>query len=156
MQREEACRIGGGDQSAADDVAFVAGELPPEGGLQVHVLAHRHRADVGKRRRGGRHRLVELRQARRADHQRQVVVAEAGLAGAQRVLGGEHLAPLGTGLLVGGAEAAQRKIDSLAGDLPVRRREALGQHQFVRQAQDVVDQPGAVASGYSLTETMPA
>ena len=52
VKRDEARRVGAGDQRAADDILLVAGELAPEGRLEIDVLAHRDRADVGQR--GGR------------------------------------------------------------------------------------------------------
>ena len=81
-----------------------------------------------------------------------MVVAEAALSRRRaHRLRRHHLAPLRACLLVGGACSRRSdEIDPLARDLAVGGCEALGQHEFVRQAQDVIDQPGAGRIGIFL------
>ena len=64
VKRDEPRRVGARDQRAADDILLVAGELAPERGLEIDVLAHRDRADVGQR--GGRIRGRALERLDRA------------------------------------------------------------------------------------------
>ena len=80
-----------------------------------------------------RHGGVELSKIARSDHEAEVMVAETGLPRTKRVARGEHLAPLGPAILFARLLAAKGKVDPLARDLAIGRRERLGQHQLARQ-----------------------
>ncbi len=130
------------DQGAAGDIGFVAGELRPEGRFQVHVLAHRHGAEVGQ---GGKtlgHGRIELFQRFRPHQQAEMVLAKADAAGRQVVLGRHQAGAQAHGLLVGGAHAAQGQVDAFQPDLAVDEAEAFGQGHLARQAQDGVAHAG--------------
>ncbi len=125
MQRGEAGIGAGGDQGLAGDEGFVARKLGPEGGLQVQVLAHGHRAEVGQGRDALGGRLVQLRQGGGADQQGQVVLAQGGTARVQVVLGLGQATAQGLAVVVGRPQAPQGQRDALGPDLAVDEGEAL-------------------------------
>ena len=61
-----------------------------------------------------------------------MMVAEAQLTGADRIASGEHLGALGRGAFVGALQPAERQVDPFARGLALDRREALGDHQLMR------------------------
>src|SRR3954464_15340337 len=72
-----------------------------------------------------------------------MMVAEAQLAGADCVAGGEHFSALGGRALVGALQAAQRQIDPFTRGLTLDRREALGDDQLVWDPEPRIEAPGA-------------
>src|SRR5215218_7019704 len=139
MKRDEAGRIRARDQRTTDDEMLVPRELAPERGLEVHVLTNSDGANVGEC--GGRigSRAFQRFDRSTANQQAKVMVAEAQLAGAHGVPGGEHLSAFGCGSLVGAAQTTEREVDALACRLALDRREALGNDELVWHAQQAIE-----------------
>ena len=140
VERAEAGHVGAGDQRPAHQEMLVAGELAPEGRLQIGVLAHRDGAGIGQRGGDGGGRIVEPGKVALAHQHGQVMVAEDDRPAAQPVARGQHVGPLGSGLLVGGAQPAQRQVDPLARGLALLRGEAFRHDHLERQPQHPVEQ----------------
>ena len=143
VQRSEARHVRARDQCAAHQIGFVAGELPPEGGLEIGVLAHRDRTGIGQRGGAGGHRVVEASEMAFLDHHGEVMIAETDRAIAQRIARGHHVGALGGGFLVGALEAADREVHPFARGLPLGRGVAFAHHHFEGQPQQAVEQARA-------------
>ena len=151
VQAAEAGHVGGGDHRAAHEVLLVAGELAPEGRLEIGVLAHGDRAGIGQRGGAGGGGIVEPVEVAFAHQHGQVMVAEGDRAGAELVARGHHLGALGTALprrpIAGGGAARSIR---LARGLAFVRGEAFGHDHLARQAQQRIEQARAGRVGIVL------
>jgi hypothetical protein len=150
VQAPEARHVRARNQRAADEVALIARELPPEGGFEIGILAHRDRAGVGERSGAGGHGIVELAKLAFLDHHGQVVIAKADRPIAQRIACGKHVGAFGGGFLVRALETADRQIHPLARGLPLGRGIAFAHHHFEGQPQQAVEQAGRGRLGIVL------
>ncbi len=150
VEAAEARHVGGRDHRPAHEVVLVAGELAPEGGFEIGVLAHRDGSGIGERSGDLRAGIVEPVEIALAHQHGEVMVAKADRARAQLVTRGHHLDPLGLRVLVDRAQAADREVDLLARGLAFLRRVALANDHLVRQAQHGIEQAGAGRLGIVL------
>src|SRR5437868_9292062 len=79
-----------------------------------------------------------------------MVIAKAQLSGADGVTCRLHLCALGRRAFIGAAKTAKRKVDPLARRLPLDRREALGDHQLMRYAQQGIEKSRTARVGIFL------
>ena len=145
VEAGQAGEISRRDQGPTGDEFEIAGELGPEGGLQIGVLAHRDRAGFRQRRLDVGHRAVELVERPGLRQDRQVVLAIGGAAGAHLIPRLGQLGPQAEGVIIGGAQTAQRQAHPVERLLPVDKGEAFREHHFHGQAQHAVQQSGCGA-----------
>ncbi len=139
MPRGEAREIARRDQAPPGDIFEVAGELRPEGRLERDLLAHRDDAEVGERRLRLRHALVDLARGVALDRDRHVMLAEAGAAGGDLVLGAGEVGAQAHRLVLGRAHPSQRQVHPRQRRLAVDEAEALGDGELERQPQQFVE-----------------
>jgi len=108
VEAGETGKVGGGDHRLARDQAEIAGELRPEGRLQIHFFAHRDGAGFRQGRLHIGSGLVQRFQGGRARQDGKMVLAVSRTARRDVVLGGGQLAAQADGVMIGGAQPAQR------------------------------------------------
>ena len=142
VHRREAGEIGARQHGGTGDVGVVAGQLRPERGLQVEVLAQPVDVHVGQAGAELGHGLVEAREIARQAEQAEMVIAEHGLLVDEAV---EREVDIGLDRaagFVGGADLALQARDALLGDRLVGEREGLGQDELVIHLQQPVEHAG--------------
>ena len=136
------CEVGGRDQRLARDVLSVAGKLRPEARLQRCFFAHADDADFGQRRLHIGHGIVERLEIRRANHDREMMLAKHRAACGHIILRLNKVAAQREGFVISRAHPAQDRIHAAKGRLAIHEREALRDDHLVRHAQQAVELSG--------------
>ncbi|CAB5370563.1 unnamed protein product [Rhizophagus irregularis] len=129
-------------QGPPGDEFEIAGELRPVRRFEIDVLAHRDHAQFAK---GGLHiGRGEIERVERVglDHHGQVMLAKAGSARRDIVLGRCQLVTLAQRLIIGGLHPAQSEVHAIKRCLAIDKGEALAQHHFGGKPQQIVEHAG--------------
>ena len=138
------------DQAAPGDIFEIARELRPEGGLEPDLLAHRDDAEIGERRLHLGDPLVDGGRRVGAQRDGHVMLAEAGAAGGDLVLGAGEVGAQADRLVLGRAHPAQREVHPRQRRLAVDEAEALRDGELEGQPQQFVEHAGRGLAGIIL------